>query len=269
MSTTITDYLRYAWHMLNGYRASIEARIFAEREQDITGYLDGQTPIPVLDLGNGQLRPQYSLLKAAGYRVYGIDLANRPERSLTSVAYLFARALYRWKLNLPIAVVDRTLVCAEASDLPFPDDAFELVTSVAAFEHFLDVPAVVTELRRVLRPGGLVYACIHLFTCPSGGHNVRISEVPLCSLPRDVDPWDHLRKRRLPFHVPLNEWRRDQYFQLFAQHFEILKHYCATREGEEFLTPEIEAELSAYTRDELTCVAYVIVARKPLLSSPS
>jgi len=34
------------------------------------------------------------------------------------------------------------------------------------------------------------------------------------------------------------------------------------REGEEFLTPEIEAELSAFSRDEITCGAYVIVAQK-------
>ncbi len=34
------------------------------------------------------------------------------------------------------------------------------------------------------------------------------------------------------------------------------------REGENFLTPQIENELSKYTRDELTCGAYVILARK-------
>ena len=262
MSATITDYLRYAWQMLNGYRATIERRIFTERRQDIAGYLDTRKPLTVLDLGNGYLRPQYVLLKAAGYRVCGIDLANRPQWSLINVAYIFARALYRWKLHLPIADIDRTLVCGNASKLPFPNNTFELVTSVAAFEHFLDVPAVVAELRRVVQPGGLVYACIHVFTCPSGGHNVRISEVPLRSMPRGVDPWDHLRKRRLAFHVPLNEWRQDQYLKVFAKHFDILKHYCAMREGEEMLTPQIEAELSGYSRDELTCGAYVVVARK-------
>jgi len=118
VSTTVTDYVRYAWQMLNGYRANIERRIFAEREQDIAGYLDRRNPLPILDLGNGHLRPQYSLLRAAGYRVYGIDLANRPQRSLTKIAYIFARALYRWKLHFPIADVDRTLVCANASKLP-------------------------------------------------------------------------------------------------------------------------------------------------------
>ena len=34
------------------------------------------------------------------------------------------------------------------------------------------------------------------------------------------------------------------------------------REGEEMLTPQIEAELLGYNRDELACGAYVIVARK-------
>jgi hypothetical protein len=36
------------------------------------------------------------------------------------------------------------------------------------------------------------------------------------------------------------------------------------QEGEEFLTPEIEAELASYSREELTCGAYVILARKLL-----
>ena len=47
-------------------------------------------------------------------------------------------------------------------------------------------------------------------------------------------------------------------------HFQILKQYCALREGEEFLTQEIENELSPYSRDELTSGGYVILARKAL-----
>ena len=102
------------------------------------------------------------------------------------------------------------------------------------------------------------------FTSPSGGHNVTFTQIPMRSVPRAVDPWDHLRKRRLPFSVPLNEWRLDQYLEEFAKYFELLKHYCAMREGEHLLTPELESELSDYSRDELTCAAYVIVARKPI-----
>jgi hypothetical protein len=64
--------------------------------------------------------------------------------------------------------------------------------------------------------------------------------------------------------VPLNEWRRDQYLEEFQKSFEILKQYCAMREGEHLLTPQIENELSDFSPDELTCGAYVIVARKSL-----
>jgi hypothetical protein len=133
---------------------------------------------------------------------------------------------------------------------------------VAAFEHFAHVPGTVAELHRVLRPSGLAWVAIHLFTSPSGGHNFRLTEIPLRTIPPGVEAWDHLRKRRLPFSVPLNEWRIGQYVAAFSRHFEILKNYCAMREGEELLTPAIAAELSNYSREELTCGAYVIVARK-------
>ncbi|HXV83332.1 MAG TPA: class I SAM-dependent methyltransferase, partial [Candidatus Binatia bacterium] len=152
----------------------------------------------------------------------------------------------------------------DVSHLPFRNDSFDVITSVAAFEHFLNVPAVVKELYRVIKPGGMVWVLVHLFSSPSGGHNVSLVQIPLRDLPPGVDPWDHLRKRRLPFHVPLNQWRKGQYLSEFNRRFEILKHYCAMREGEDFLTPQIENELADYSRDELTCGAYVIVGRKRL-----
>jgi hypothetical protein len=62
--------------------------------------------------------------------------------------------------------------------------------------------------------------------------------------------------------VPLNEWRRHQYLEAIAKHFKVLKHYCAMREGENLLSPEIQAEISGYSPDELTCGAYVIIAQK-------
>ncbi len=77
-----------------------------------------------------------------------------------------------------------------------------------------------------------------------------------------MDPWDHPRRPRLPFHVPLNEWRKDQYLGTFAGYFENVNRYCVTREREKLLTPQLEAELSIYSRDELTCRSYIILARK-------
>jgi SAM-dependent methyltransferase len=263
VSADFRDYLHYGWQLLNGFRARGEQLIATERNRDIADYIDSETSLRVLDVANGSLRPQYTLLQAVGHFTCGIDLVNRPERSFVNATYAFARLLYRWRIGVPLKDPCRTLICGDVTCLPFPREVFDLVTSVAAFEHFLNVPAVLAELSRVLKPKGLIYARIHPFACPSGGHNIRITDIPLRWLPKGVDAWDHLRKRRVPIDVPLNEWRLEQYRKAFAKDFEILKHYCAMHEGEHLLTPQIESELSEYSRDELICGAYVIVARKP------
>lgn len=47
---------------------------------------------------------------------------------------------------------------ADAHDLPFPDGGFDLVIAVAVLEHVADPQRCVAEMRRVLAPGGHVYA---------------------------------------------------------------------------------------------------------------
>jgi SAM-dependent methyltransferase len=259
----LKDYIRFGSQLVTGWRAKHELWIAHLRYTDLSPYLNGSSSLTVLDLANGQLRPQYKILRAQGYFVYGIDMANRNLQGSQNYAYQFARRLYGRNIENSTAS-DDTLICGDVSALPFRESRFDLITSVAAFEHFLDVRRVLEEVHRTLRPGGLVWALVHLFSSLSGGHNVNVAQIPLRYIPRGIDPWDHLRKRRLLFHVPLNKWRKEQYLTEFARHFDILKHYCAMREGEHFLTPEIENELTDYSRDELTCGAYVIVARKQL-----
>ena len=248
--------------LVGGWRARHEMEFAASREHDLKPWWIVSKSTRILDLANGRLHPQSMILDVAGCRVFGVDLANLPTSGWTDRLYHIARWLYALRIYPWRASRQCRLICGDVACLPLEEDTFDLITSVAAFEHFLDVPSVVSDLNRVLRPGGLVWVSIHPFTCPSGGHNLKLMEIPLRTLPRGVDAWDHLRKRRLPFHVPLNEWRVSQYLDEFSRHFEILNHYCALREGEHFLTPEIITELSAYSPDELTCGAFVIVARK-------
>jgi len=265
VSPYLNDYVISVWQLLTGVRTRREQEVARERQRDIVPYLDTSRPVRALDLANGRLRPQYLLLKAAGYPVVGIDLLNRPSSSWADRGYRVARWLYSVHIrSRGTSWPGDCLLCGDVSAMPFTDNTFDLVTSVAAFEHFLDVPAVVADLHRVMRSGGVAWVWIHVYTSLSGGHNLNFTQIPLRKLPKSVDAWDHLRKRRLPAYYPLNEWRIPQYVEAFARHFQIVEHRCAMREGEHLLTPEIEAELAAYSRDELTCGAYVIVARKPL-----
>ncbi len=263
MPPSLSDYPRYLWQLVNGFRATHENYIAQMRENDLSQFDFKKRFGRVLDLANGRLRPQYKILRAQGYRVYGIDIANYPKRYWQDYAYEIARYLYARRICAKYSMIDDILVCGNVCSLPFRDQVFDMITSVAAFEHFLEVPKVLKEMHRVARPRALVWVLVHLFSSPSGGHNIGLSQIPLRRIRRGIDPWDHLRKRRLPFHVPLNEWRGDQYVAEFGKYFEVLKHYCAMREGDNFLTPQIESELSDYSRDELTCGSYVIVARKP------
>lgn len=263
MSNHPTDYLRYTWQMLDGQRVRGEQGLARIRERDISPYVTGKARLRVLDLANGRLRPQYIILNAEGHQVYGIDLANRPEPSRVNAAYSIARGLFQvYAGGIGAKFRKQRLICGDVSALPFAADHFDVITSIAAFEHFLDVPKVVGEIRRVLCTGGVAWISIHPFTSPSGGHNLNLTEIPLRHVPNGVDAWDHLRKRRLGLTVPLNEWRLDQYVKEFARHLQIVKHYCLMREGENLLTPEVEADLAGYSRDELTCGAYIILARR-------
>lgn len=262
MIAELHDHARFGWQLVSGARMEHELWLAELRHADTAPYFEAKSDLAVLDLANGQLRPQYRILRAEGQRTYGIDMVNRPNGRWRERAYKIARWLYGRGLPATFSSRDDTLICGDVSALPFPDESFDLVTSVAAFEHFLNVPAVVKEAYRVVRPGGIIWALVHLFSSPSGGHNVSLSEVPLRKIPRGIEPWDHLRRRRLPFHVPLNEWRVQQYLSEFGKHLEIVKHYCALREGEHLLTPRLESELSEYSREELTCGAYVIVCRR-------
>ncbi|RRR66854.1 MAG: SAM-dependent methyltransferase [Candidatus Viridilinea halotolerans] len=263
MSPLPSDYPRYAWQMLTGQRAAKEAETHAQRMRDLQPWLDLGRPLDILDVGNGSLRPQYALLRGAGHRVTGIDFVNQPALGWKAHAYRLLRGMYALQLGLGQAAMEPTgLLKGNVGVLPFPDATFDLAVSYAAFEHFLEIPKVLTELQRVLRSGGLLWVGIHLFTSPSGGHNVSFTEYPLRTLPPGTEPWDHLRKRRRPFTVPLNQWRKQQYLAAFAHHFEVLHHYCALREGEQWLTPDLQVELADYSRDELTCATLVLVAAK-------
>ncbi|MCC6803600.1 MAG: methyltransferase domain-containing protein [Anaerolineae bacterium] len=97
----------------------------------------------VLDVATGTARMPLALLRHAHFhgRVVGADLSRR---MLSHAAYKLGG--------------DRraSLVWTPAENLPFSDDTFDVVTCLEALEFMVDTRAVLREIARVLRPGGLL-----------------------------------------------------------------------------------------------------------------
>lgn len=94
----------------------------------------------VLDVGTGEGQVARALV-AAGHRVTGID----PIESQIALARKRSMA----------AEADRSRFArAAAAGLPFRPDTFDHAVACLVFEHIDDVDGAISELSRVLRPGG-------------------------------------------------------------------------------------------------------------------
>lgn len=190
---------------------------------------------------------------------------NGPERALRTLVWsvVFARPYYRAlarAIGRPLRF-DGIDVRRTAPDrLEFADDTFDLVVSHEVFEHIADVDAVAKELQRVMKPGARTYIYVHNYTSVSGGHHIAWKHVDTRPS-RKVPPWDHLRENRHPF-IPswLNAMRERDYRPIMERYFEILDWFPTREEGKALLTPQIRAELSRYSEEELLRQGFVIVA---------
>lgn len=99
----------------------------------------------VLDVGSGAGHSTLHFARA-GADVIGLDLT--PEMVETGRRLAAEQGLANARFER-----------GDAEALPFPDDAFDLVTCRLCAHHFADVPAALREMRRVLRPGGRLLLC--------------------------------------------------------------------------------------------------------------
>jgi SAM-dependent methyltransferase len=266
LSIVFKDYYQFLIDLVNGERTRAELSAAARRQSDCKAVFgDCNAPLEILDLGNGAMRPQTYILANQGHHVTGVDFVNWERLSLKGLAYKFARWLFR--LHLPRLTRPRgevRLVKADVSYLPFLDNSFDLITSCAAFEHFLEVDKVVAECQRVLKPRGMAWIMIHPFTCLSGGHNVGRRLRGVGDLPDGIEPWDHLRKRQNPFSVPLNQFRLKEYLEVFKTYFDVVVSQAEGSEGKHFLTQQLIDELRDFSEEELISSSFLIIVRKQI-----
>jgi SAM-dependent methyltransferase len=126
----------------------------------------------ILELGGG--RSGLTAMLYPGGQVTSVDMdptfADSPQNRLPGVRF----------------------VCADATDLPFDDASFDLVTMFDVIEHIPDDLAAAREVRRVLRPGGVV-----LVTTPNETWRLPHHRVlrRLCLPERQLmEEWGHARR---------------------------------------------------------------------------
>jgi SAM-dependent methyltransferase len=97
----------------------------------------------VLDVGCGGGRTVYSIARLADLgTVHGVDYS--------SASVAASKALNRVGIEAGKIVIQNAAV----SQLPFPNESFDLVTAVETHYYWPDLPSDMREIRRVLKPGG-------------------------------------------------------------------------------------------------------------------
>jgi SAM-dependent methyltransferase len=91
----------------------------------------------------------YRVLDVAGGDGYWAAQAGRRGAKAVSIDLARQKMLRGAKLNCAPAMLE-----SDALRLPFADESFDRVLSICAIEHFDDGPASLTEMARVLAPGG-------------------------------------------------------------------------------------------------------------------
>ena len=110
----------------------------------------------LLDLGCGGGRHAFEALRR-GAVVTALDL---DDAELKDVAILFAAMTEAGEAG---AGASGTVVNGSAVDLPFPDGAFDRVIAAEVLEHIPADGAALSELSRVLRPGGTIAITVPRF----------------------------------------------------------------------------------------------------------
>lgn len=184
---------------------------------------------------NGGIRA----LKTIGRKAVGIDRAFQAE---------VARRLGIERVPL------HDLMAMDAAAMTFGEGSFDCVYSHSCFEHIEDPATVMSQVRRVLRPGGAALVEVHLYTSDSGCHDVRI----FAGRRQDLPAWSHLRpefRDRVRPNTYVNEISLSEWERMFTDAWPGVE-LTHRHDEDPYLLRELEdlrrrGELSGYLDEEL------------------
>jgi SAM-dependent methyltransferase len=193
----------------------------------------------ILEVGHGQMPLTLAYFASLDNDVYGIDMdvavqgisdfsgyynclmKNGFVRMLKTIVkeitginnvlkkeFLKQSKLDKWpKLNL---------IQGDATVMPFPDDYFDFIYSIAVFEHLADPSSVLDEIIRVLKPGGKMWLAFPHFEHPNALHDLRWTTRSETAPP----PWSHLipeYKELIQQGAFINTLREHEWISLFQK----------------------------------------------------
>lgn len=190
-----------------GLYSSISHRIFGSRKFSrmvefrlLKNWLP-KGRVKVLDVGAGscELAVQLALM---GHDVTALDF---DERALNE-----SRTIHSPEL---------AVIAGDATRLPLESDSFDLVVSNSSIEHFPDDDRAVSEMARVVRPGGRLLVTTDSFP---DAISRWLEWVPATWRKRGMERGEHLLERMKAHHQEscfvVNYYRTDSLAQLFSRH---------------------------------------------------
>jgi SAM-dependent methyltransferase len=230
------------------------------------GSLDG---LRILELGPGQTLVAGVLFYVHGAKSYtAVDLYPVPTHDPAIYARLREHLALRPELRARFDEVvhfessnvslEQTRVehrfPVDAARLPFPDASFDVVISLAAFEHFEDPEAAIKECARVTAPGGVGLHQIDM-------RDHRDFAKPLEFLRHTDEEWRRAAAGKPSF---TNRFRKSDFERAFATAgFELAEVDVNMRTK---LAPELRAALDARFRDrpeeDLEALSALFVAKR-------
>ena len=158
------------------YRNHVEFLEAEKMFRHLDSALDGQMPKTLLDIGCG-FGSFVLLCRNKGIEAVGAELAEFDVR--------FARK--RYELSGTPGASESIYVRADALNLPFPENSFEVVTLWNLVEHVPDYRQLIRETWRIMKPGGSLILIAPNYAAFRREAHYHLPWLPL--LPKPVARW--------------------------------------------------------------------------------